>query len=196
MQPRTEQWAPPGWHLRTGLCQFWGFPPPTPHSNALWALTRTFSQQRTVRRDTRGHHEELGGHVCGNCLLLHVFSTSRPLSGPWGPKWMPATRDSMMVPKESLPQPPPPHSKKETALHSTHDYQCRNVDPSLAKLVQLFKTSDISRLFEIKIPRFCSLATKKETPFDPNKHICRADLMGLACGSQPATSDSVSVLAP
>lgn len=29
---------------------------------------------------------------------------------------------------------------------------------------------------------------KKETPSDPNKHICRADLMGLACGSQSATS--------
>lgn len=32
---------------------------------------------------------------------------------------------------------------------------------------------------------------KEETPYDPNKHICRANWMGLACGSQSATSGSV-----
>lgn len=46
-----------------------------------------------------------------------------------------------------------------------------------------------------KIPSVCSLATyfsvlkkKKTHSNDPNKHICRADLRGLACRSQSATS--------
>lgn len=80
-----------------------------------------------------------------------------------------------------------PHpSRKE--LPTADGGQCRNTDPSMAKLPQFFKTSHISRLFEVKKSVVFAawqliLMFKKETPCDPNKHICRADLMGLVCVS-------------
>lgn len=109
---------------------------------------------------------------------------------------MPETRGSVVVPEDSLPHP----IWKGTALSSTNGSQCRDTDPSMAKLFQFFKTSHISRLSEEKkFPVFAawqliSVFKKKGTPCDPNKHICRADLMGLPCGSQYVTSGSVWVL--
>lgn len=97
----------------------------------------------------------------------------------------------MVVCEESLPHP----IWKGTALSSTNGCQCRNTDPNMAKLFQFVKRSHISRLFEEKNSQclqfgnlFQCFKKKKTHSNDPNKHICRADLRGLACRSQSATS--------
>lgn len=47
--------------------------------------------------------------------------------------------------------------RKGTALSSTDGCQCRNMDPNMAKVFQFFEKSHISRLIEVKIPKFLQL---------------------------------------